>query len=300
MSAPMIAIYEPLYLPGQQLAEDAFRPLRLENNDFADWREFRILVDMYRRGLHREQQFTGLLSPKFGLKTGLSGRDFLAFVEANADADVCFVNPFPQLAYISHNVWMQGEHAHPGLTVRSQALLDAVGIDIVLDDVPRHGPDVLCYSNYWVGKERFWDEYVGGLLLPIAQFLETHPDHPASRAIMEPTIHLEAAPFLPFMIERLFSTYLSLNRASVSFRAFPADPIALCLTDLERDLVSRQRDAVDAADRAELFPAAMKNEMLKLSALRQSYDHDYFDIHAHPHAKGPAGQVAIPQKPTKA
>ena len=299
MSAPNIAIYEPLYLPGQQLTEPAFRPLRLESNAYADWREFRIFIDMYRRGLHREQQFTGLLSPKFGLKSGLSGQDFLAFIEANTDADVCFVNSFPYLAYISHNVWMQGEHAHPGLAARAQALLDASGIGIDIAGVPRHGPDVLCYSNYWVGNERFWDAYVGRALLPIAEFLETRPDHPASRAVMEPTIHLEAAPFLPFMIERLFSSYLSLNRPTVSFRAFPVDPVQSCLTDLERELVTRQREAVDAADRAVTFPAEMKAEMEQLTALRQAYNHDYFQEHSHPH-KRTAEQSASIQKATEA
>ncbi len=111
----MIAIYEPLYAPGQKLVDPAFRPLVVENQLHAQWREFSILVDMYRRGMHRQQSFTGLMSPKFGLKTGISGTRFIDFVRANTEADVCFINPFPQLGYLSFNVWMQGEVSHAGL-----------------------------------------------------------------------------------------------------------------------------------------------------------------------------------------
>jgi hypothetical protein len=86
----MIAIYEPLDMPGQSLNDPAFRPLMIENNDWAEWREFHILVDMYRRGLHRQQSFTGLMSPKFRLKTKITGIQFIEFVGADTDADVFF------------------------------------------------------------------------------------------------------------------------------------------------------------------------------------------------------------------
>ena len=169
-----IAIYEPIYFPGQTLADPAFRPLTLESNA-PEWREFRIVVDMYRRGLHREQRFTGLLSPKFGTKTGITGRQFIDFIRANADAEVCFVNPFAYLSYISFNVWMQGEVSHPGLTKRAQALLDSSGVDLKIAKIARHGPNVLCYCNFWVGTERFWDDYVGGSCCRSLNFLRRIP-----------------------------------------------------------------------------------------------------------------------------
>lgn len=284
----MIAIYEPLYLPGQPLTEPAFRPLRLQTNDYASWREFRILTDMYRRGLHRQQRFTGLLSPKFELKTGLSGREFITFVEANADADVCFANPFPHYAYLAYNIWMQGEPAHPGLADRSQALLNACGIDLKIDEMPRHGPALLCFCNYWVGSERFWDEYVGRLLLPIAQFIEANPDHPACRAILGPTVHyIESTPFLPFMIERLFSSYLSLHAERLSIRAFARDPLQACFDDFERKLVSRIRSRIDDADRTGVFLHALRLEIAEQCENWMAHFLARYDGEHNPHALGP-------------
>ena len=97
-----------------------------------------------------------------------------------------------------------------------QALLHACGIGWNLEETPRHGPDTMCYSNFWIGGEGFWDDYVGGVLLPIAELLEEQPESDAARTVMTRTRYLgvEPTPFLPFVIERLFSTYLSLNRPS--------------------------------------------------------------------------------------
>ena len=132
----MATIYEPLYLEGQTLSERAFKPLYVSNSQPA-WREVRILVDFYRNNGHRQSNYVGIFSPKFGLKTKVTAERFLDFVGKNSSSDVCIVNPFPQLSYYSYNVWMQGEANHPGLTVRAQALLDAAGIKWTLSKAPR-------------------------------------------------------------------------------------------------------------------------------------------------------------------
>lgn len=271
----MIAIYEPLYLSDQKLAEPAFRPLRTESNVHADWREFYLLVEMYRRGMHRQQSLTGLMSPKFGLKTGISGTQFIEFIDANSDADVCFINPFPHIAYLSFNVWMQGECVHPGLTSHAQALLDAAGVNMTIADIPRHGSGVLCYCNFWVGSERFWDAYVGGILLPIAQFLEKNPEATISRNVLSPTWYHEPVPFLPFIIERLFSSFLSRPTCKLTVRAFPVDPFKSCFNKFEKGIVACVKDDVDAADEAECFPDTLKSNMASRYRLCLRYNRAY-------------------------
>lgn len=280
----MIAIYEPQYLPGQSPSEPAFRPLKLENNDYADWREFKIIVDMYRRGLHREQRYTGLFSPKFNLKTRVSGEKFVDFVRANAESDVCFINAFPQLAYISFNAWMDGEESHPGLAQRAQALLDACDIGWRVADLPRQDPKVLCYCNFWVGTERFWDAYVGGLLLPVARFLEENPTHPASLSAFEPTRHTDRAVFLPFIVERLFSSFLSKRSGEFSISRFPMDPSAHSNNEFERYIVACCKDEIDDADRIGFFPPALKSKMALLCGLWRRYQFAYYENRAHPHS----------------
>jgi hypothetical protein len=278
-------IYEPLYLPGQQLSSDAFLPLQIPDNRAAAWREFRMLVDMYRSGLYRQHAATGLFSPKFALKARISADQFTHFVDDHADCDVWFINPFPQLAYWSFNVWMQGEHAHPGLQEAAQSLLDAAGIGWRLNEVPRQGNGTLSYCNFWVGTPCFWDSYVGGVLVPIADFLEGNPDHPVARAVMLDTTHTDPAPFLPFIIERLFSTYLSLNaKCKVASYFISYEQIAdYCIDDFERLIVRNMRTLVDQAEASGVFDSRLMQQMDFMCAIWQQHFFDVYTQKPHPH-----------------
>ncbi|MFM0503978.1 hypothetical protein [Paraburkholderia caffeinilytica] len=279
----MTRIFEPIYEGNPNLTEPLFEPLLLPDSAHAAWREFRILIDFYRRKAHLGDRI-GIFSPKFGLKAKVSAEQFLVFCESNASADVCLINPFPQIACYSYNVWMQGEINHPGLTGCAQALLDECGFGWDLSRVPRHDARVLCYSNFWVGSEAFWERYVGGVLNRIALHIERNPNSPAVTAVMGETWHTDAAPFLPFIIERLFSTFLSLE-PTIRVAAYPLpDVSAYCLTDYERELVTGIAPIIDAADAASSFtPELMKIQHL-LCNLYVRYAREHFSANAHPHS----------------
>ncbi|SIT36290.1 conserved hypothetical protein [Paraburkholderia ribeironis] len=287
-----VAVFEPIYSPDQTLNCAEFLPLVRADNSRPEWREFKILIDMYRNGDHLRHDFTGLFSPKFTLKSKISGAAFLDFVQRHSDSDICFINPFPQLAYWSYNVWMQGEHAHPGLMQAAQALLDASGVSVTIRDTPRHGPKSLAYCNFWVGSQRFWDEYVGRTLLPIADFLEANPSHDAALAVMTDTMHTDPAPFLPFIVERLFSTYISLHpELPCSAYAFGAQEVHdYCINDYEKLLLDRMRAKIDEADASTVFDAALVDQMDLVCALWQKHFFDFYATRPHPHTGQPVHQ----------
>jgi hypothetical protein len=282
----MTTIYEPLYEEGQAISEGSFMPLRLDENP-TSWREFRMLVDFYRRGDHRKFDKSGIFSPKFRLKTRVTGEEFISFSDANSEADVCFINPVPTIPYFSFNVWMQGEVAHRGLTEVSQMLLDACGIDVRIASVPRHGPSNVCYSNFWVGTPEFWERYVGGWLDPIARFLEENPESDVTRAVLVGTLHnMEegGTPYLPFIIERLFSTFVSLNPdLKVAAHPIAKTPLDYCVVDFEQEVVSYMLDEVDEADRTQIFTSDLKRKMRLLCGLLQQYGMLYHAANPHPH-----------------
>lgn len=280
-----VAIHEPLWRAGQTLKDAAFFPLPLPDNRYASWREFRIFVDAFRRGDHLNAGLTGIFSPKFQLKSNITGQQFLAFAQSHAEADVCFINVFPTLPYYSYNVWMQGESAHPGLLQRAQALLSATGIDWNLSATPRHNHSNLCYGNFWVGTPAFWEAYVGGVLDPIAHFLEANPDVPESKAVFDAAPHTVEAPFLPFITERLFSTYLSLHPELrvVPFPEVGRDPLLHCTTEFRREVVCHMRSRVDQADASNSFTLELIQEQALLSRLAALYHSVHFQLHRHPH-----------------
>lgn len=279
----MISILEPIYRKGQQLSEPLFEPLVLADNSRAAWREVRILVDFYRRGDHLKVDKTGIFSPKFGLKTKVPAATFLQFAETNRDADVCIINAFPTIPYYSFNVWMQGEANHPGLCEVAQSLLDACGIPFDLSATPRQTDAVLCYSNFWAGSPAFWEGYVGGVLNRITSYIEANPEAPVAHAVMGETWHTESAPFLPFIVERLFSTYLSFNPVKVV--AFPiGNPEAYCMNDYEREVLEYMRPRIEKAD-AEGFTEELKSLQGVMCRLLVRYARAYFAANAHPHHK---------------
>lgn len=280
-----VVIYEPLYHRDQKVSDVALRALDWHENPLPDWREFAIFVDMYIKQYFRSARMTGLFSPKFSIKTGIPPIEFLDFARRHSDSDVCFINPFPQIPYFSFNVWMQGEVAHPGLTRRAQDLLASSKIDWNLEKVPRQSSDVVCYSNFWVGSPRFWKDYVGLVLVPIASFLKNNPQSPVARAVLEPTSHTDPAPYLPFIVERLFSTFLSLN-AQISRTAWQftrTETHSLCVNRYEKILFDSMYQHITDADKLNIFPDVIKDEMQVKCALWQEQFWTYFANHEHPH-----------------
>lgn len=285
MRSRQVDIYEPLWKAGQTLRESAFLPLTLPDNRYAAWREFRILIDFFRRGAHRGAEMTGIFSPKFRLKSGITGTQFLDFARRQHGADVCFINVFPTLPYTSYNVWMQGEAAHPGLTERAQRLLAAAGFDWDLSKTPRHHQGNLCYGNFWVATPAFWDAYVGGVLDPLARFLESCPQTVEARAVLEPTTYVVSAPFLPFIVERLFSTFVSMH-PEWHLAAYPLDGgiETRYRTQFGREMVEYLRERIDAADaEGGHFPAELIQTQELFSKLSEMYHRLYFERYGSPH-----------------
>lgn len=281
----MITIYEPIYADGQKLSETEFTPLDIRGNNYPAWREFKILVDMYRQGLHNRDGFIGLFSPKFRMKTGISPAEFTSFVQKNSNADVCLINMAGQLTVISYNAWMQGEIAHPGLTKIAKGIVSAAGAPVVIDEDARHGPDILCFSNFWVGKQAFWEKYVGGVLIPIAEFIERNADSEVVRSAFERTTHSIQCEFLPFVVERLFTTFLQDYDGKIA--AYPVDPLDRCINDFQREVVSSMMEEVRSADQRGEFTAELRKKMLMVSRLTQMYTLSYYSTHPHPHTGKP-------------
>jgi hypothetical protein len=215
---------------------------------------------MYHRGDHVSADYTGIVSPKFGNKTRKAGNEFLQFVRHNPGYDVYFINPFPQNAYWSFNVWHHGETCHPGALALAQRLFERAGFRFSIASMGRNDRRTLLYSNFWVGNERFWDVFMN-LNLRLLDALERL--EPALRALYfrsDPTYH-DPVPVMPFIFERLFSTLLHME-PSIRSLAYPlarqevlaaarADPWEYRIVNAVYDLVNEidERGLYDARDR---------------------------------------------------
>jgi hypothetical protein len=203
-----VEIFQNYYQDGQQRRLDpAFQPNDGRRNANTHYRELGLFLRLYHSGLHGAADYTGIVSPRFGEKTGKTGQEFIDFVRNNPGHDVYFINPFPQNAYYSFNVWMHGELCHSGLIGLAQRFFRKANIDFDITRMGRNSASTLLYSNYWAGNQRFWDGFMD-LNIRLMNTLETLPPELRKAYFEIDPRYPGKVPILPFIFERLFSTFL--------------------------------------------------------------------------------------------
>ena len=283
-----IKILEVVFSPSASPRLDGAAPFFIDNLN-PGWRELQAYAEIYRSGDYKTADLVGVFSPKFSIKAGISVDEFRKFVRKSPAGDVFFINPFPQIAYRSLNVWMQGELAHPGLVNLAKELLSVVGVHCPVEPDVRQGPDILCYCNFWAGTPKFWEEYVGGVLMPIVEFLEVEHDSGLVSHIMSDTAHTVPAPFIPFIVERLFTAFIQ-SRPSIVSKAWKHDMRDIienfCLNDFERIMVQGMAEEIDLLDLegSQAFSSRIRHRMWLNSMLAQQHHDDYYQFVPHPHS----------------
>lgn len=205
-----IRIHQIYYDDRQQAGLDpAFIPYDNRANARPDWREYHVFRSAYRAGLCAAGDVTGFVSWKFRSKTRLSGARFIDLIRRHPGSDVYFVNPDRIERGRWRSVWEQGEFHHPGILGLAQRIFSTVGVAIDLARFEQP-PEHVAYCNYWAGGGKFWDAYMA-FCEPVHECIE-HGLSAADRDL----IHRRAdrtidACFIPFIMERLFSTLLTLR-----------------------------------------------------------------------------------------
>jgi len=218
----MTKIYQIYYDDSQSAFLDPdFIPFNNQGRKYPYNYEYAVFFEIFKKHDWNMSDYCGALSWKFRAKTGLTGRAFLGQISENPGYDVYFVNPFPELM-VYRSVWEQGDSFHPFLKEITKLLLSEVGYDssILEMDTP---PKCLAYCNYWVANKKFWDAYMA-FLEPIWSYVRSN-NNVLVQALARNADPLIGAPYLPFIFERLFSTFLMIN----SFKVFsvPVSPNVL-------------------------------------------------------------------------
>jgi hypothetical protein len=258
-----IKVYQNFHQDGQWKELDpAFLPHDWTKNEFPEYRETGVFLDFYRSKRYLDAGYTGIVSPKFGEKTRISGGKFIEFIERNPGFDVYFINPFPQFAYWEYNVWTQGEHGHPGIIPLTQKLFDEVGYPIRIADLGRNDHNTLLYCNYWVGNAKFWQAYMS-FIVPLFDHITAELSETERKKYFALTRHENPTPMFPFIFERLFSTMMM---SGSEIRGCPhrhtRDEVMLaCSDEVERDVVTLFGDLIDEWDK---HPAAIRDAQKKI------------------------------------
>ena len=238
-----------------------------------DKREIAHMLRFYDENVWKSQgaEHFGLVSPKFSEKSGISGKAFIDWVDANPGYDIYFVNPFPQLSYWHFNVWTQGEFWHPGLIDLANALFEAAGLSISVNELPRNTAASLLYSNYWVGNEKFWRIYltfVRKLFTAVDDLEESD-----RKKLFKMAPHYAPATYFPFVFERLLSTFLVLHEdiSCLPYQYGSEEILDRCSNDMERFIISEWGEMIDSWDASGRDDAEYRKVFSNLQGMLRVY-----------------------------
>jgi hypothetical protein len=217
LSRSDIRIFQIYYDPQQQSSLDPeFQPFDNIGNSSR-------LLEFSRLANSKEvkgSKLWGAVSWKFGQKTGISGKDFKQAILSNPGHDLYFCNPHPDTEALYHNMWIQGETAHPNFLPLCTEIFDVAGLPRELLNSIQPSTSFAA-ANYFAATPDFWRAYIAF----ISRVLIAADRHlsPTSRAILYSStadkhgMHAEAT-YIPFLIERLLTVFLRTEGGA--FKAF--------------------------------------------------------------------------------
>ena len=186
----------------------------------------RLAQDQRTRGV----ELWGALSWRYAEKTGISGEELLEKINKNPGHDVYYCNSHAMDEALYHNMWLQGETAHPRFLELCSAIFKAA--EISNDELISLQPSsVYSTANYLIGTPKFWTLYIGfvrGILVDVDKKLS-----PEMKSLLHSTAADDrglhgGATYVPFIIERLFTIFIrsvgrDLSRFKIDLPASDSD-----------------------------------------------------------------------------
>lgn len=190
----------------EQALDPSFIPLDNTANPRPDWAEYWPIRSVLTHGALGEQELIGFFSPRFRMKTGLSGVDVLDAITAQDAAVYSFSPGFDQNALFT-NPFEQGERYHAGLTAGVAALTHHLDMDVELDTLVCDHTTTI-FANYWVARVSLWREWFE-LAERVFTLCEAG-DTPLADMLNASAVHRgkSAYPMKVFVIERLITLLL--------------------------------------------------------------------------------------------
>ena len=152
-------IYQIFYdAKSKKYLDKEFIPFDNSNPQFNGWYEYSAIRRIFNQNEFGDDEYVGILSPRFYEKTGLSGADLLRVLEKSR-ADVINFSPrFDQIAYYQNAFFQLDAYNHGFLDICNAIFID-IGLEIDLRKLIGDQSRTI-FSNYFVAKHSFWKRYL--------------------------------------------------------------------------------------------------------------------------------------------
>ena len=209
-----VTIHQIYYKPEQrQRLDPSFVPYNNIAHGDSDWCEWRVMNEAFQGGVCAQADFVGFVSWKFRDKTGISGETVLKYIYDHPGFDVYFANPYQDamVTWGFRHVWEEAEQWHHGIKVLAMDVLKKANSSLEWETLVTRYEET-CYCNYWIANARFWKAFMA-FATPVADILE-HGLSEEQQLFLEQSKKTtkQRMTFRPFIMERLFSTFLATVR----------------------------------------------------------------------------------------
>ena len=218
------------------LVDPLLTPFDNTSNERPELREFHSFNRIIDEGHVDDLDAWGVFGPRWQSKMRYGASEIKKSIDENPNFDVYIFNHARVQNALTVSVWEQGDYFHPGIKKIVHSAFVAGGYDTsVLNSVMT---DATCYCSYFVATKKFWLEYLS-FVNDIKQKLEalTGEDaeiyHGSANYSRDPNLNM-----FPFIVERLFSTFLQLKEYKVYSRPYEYDVYKNQINDFSKVLES--------------------------------------------------------------
>lgn len=195
-------------------------PFDNTENEYPELREYYNFLKVIKDGLSDDLDAWGMFGPRWHEKLKVTSDVLFKEIENNPNHDVYLFNHARVQDALFFNVWEQGEYYHKGLKEIAKYILEKLNYDSgVLDNMMES--HTTCYCSYFVATRSFWKDYLD-FLAKVTKELDNLPEevytlfNQSANYARDKNLNL-----FPFLVERLFSTFLILSKYKV--HAMPYD-----------------------------------------------------------------------------
>jgi hypothetical protein len=191
-------------------------------NEKPELREYHSFVKATENGSTDGLDAWGFLGPRWEAKLKYSADEIKRAIDENLENDVWIFNHARAVNSLTYNVWEQGEFFHKGLRKVAEEVLTVAGFDnsVINAFMTEHNT---CYCSYFVARKEFWKDYID-FLSRIIVATDALPEdvkeiyNNSANYARDNTLNM-----FPFLVERLFSTFLVLRHSKYKVYAKPYD-----------------------------------------------------------------------------
>jgi hypothetical protein len=219
-------IYQTYYKEEQKkFLNEEFCPFDNTLNKRPDLLEYYIFRIGYKKALSERLSHWGFFSWRWEGKCKIKPQQFINFIEKNPDQDVYIMSWCPYVECANLNLWRAGEIYHPGITFITDKALQKMKCDIhpyksVSEMI--FTEKNFCYSSYFIASKKFWNDY----LVFLNKFKNTIDNNQDLKELVYSKTNYDnhqKYTHFPFIVERLFSTFLLLTKNKYKTLNYPYD-----------------------------------------------------------------------------